>query len=90
MPCALPCPMDVLHTVAEIRSKAAELRDSFGDEARARALGEAGRRFVENNFNRAQFARSMTELYRDLLGRGAGRGSEGRAGADALGQLGGN
>jgi|SRR5215207_5393815 len=30
--------MDVLHTVAEIRSKAAELRDSFGDEARARAL----------------------------------------------------
>lgn len=30
--------MDVLHTLSEIRSKAAELRESFGDEARARAL----------------------------------------------------
>ncbi|MGH7721024.1 MAG: hypothetical protein ACREON_19525 [Gemmatimonadaceae bacterium] len=31
--------MDVLrHALAEIRTRAAELRDSFGDEARARAL----------------------------------------------------
>ena len=30
--------MDVLHALAEIRTKAAELRGSFGDEARARAL----------------------------------------------------
>jgi hypothetical protein len=31
--------MDVLqHTIVEIRTKAAELRDTFGDEARARAL----------------------------------------------------
>lgn len=32
-------PMDAItHAVAKVRTKAAELRDSFGDEARARAL----------------------------------------------------
>lgn len=34
--------MDALaHALAQIRAKAAELRDSFGDEARARALERA-------------------------------------------------
>lgn len=39
-PTRLPrLPMDALiHAVAQIRTKAAKLRDSFGDEARARAL----------------------------------------------------
>lgn len=39
--------MDVLRqTVAEIRDKAAELRDDFGDEARARALEWAAAHFA--------------------------------------------
>lgn len=38
--------MDLLRqTVAEIRDKAAELRDNFGDEARARALEWAAAHF---------------------------------------------
>jgi glycosyltransferase involved in cell wall biosynthesis len=81
----------LLHAHEDDAGLAAHLTSLLRDEARAAALGEAGRRFVESNFNREQFARSMTELYRDMLGEGAAarRGAEGFAAAGAVKQSGG-
>ena len=72
----------LLHAHEDDAGLAAHLTSLLRDEARARALGEAGRRFVRSNFNQEQFARSMAELYRDLLRLGPPRPGAGpRAGA---------
>jgi len=82
----------LLHAHGDDAALASHLSSLLSDEAGAAALGEAGRRHVEREFGRERFAREMAGLYRELIGAGAGvlREREGRAGADALKQLGGN
>jgi glycosyltransferase involved in cell wall biosynthesis len=82
----------LLHAHGDDAALAEHLRALLSDEARAAALGEAGRRHVGSEFGRERFAREMTSLYRELLGERAGarRATDGRATADALKQLGGN
>ncbi len=54
------------------RLAAAVLR-ILDDPRRARALAEAGRNLVESRYGAVKHARTLTQLYRDLLGRATSR-----------------
>ena len=79
----------LLHAHADDAGLAAHVASLLSDEARALALGEAGRLLVENEFSRGRFAEDLARLYRELLRVGA-PAAAGRPAAGALGRLGGN
>lgn len=60
----------LLHEHEDDAGLAAGLSSLLADSARAARLGEAGRAFVRERFNRAQFAANMTDLYRQMLRAG--------------------
>jgi glycosyltransferase involved in cell wall biosynthesis len=57
----------LLHAHGDAEGLAAHVSALLSDEARAGALGEAGRRSVESEFGRGRFAEEMAALYRELL-----------------------
>ncbi|MGI8655334.1 MAG: glycosyltransferase [Pyrinomonadaceae bacterium] len=77
----------LLHSHESDEQLAAKLLSLLNDEQRAARLGEAGRLFLQTNFNRAQFAANMTNFYREVLGIEA-RGAAGSyAAVNSLKQL---
>jgi glycosyltransferase involved in cell wall biosynthesis len=58
----------LLHQHENDEQLAAKLLSLLNDEPRAARLGETGRRYLQTNFNGAQFAANMTRFYREVLG----------------------
>lgn len=63
----------LLHPHEDDAQLAAQILSLLRDEARAAKLGMAGRRSVEANWTREQFAASIKSLYRELLAGRRGR-----------------
>ena len=83
----------LLHEHEDDDALAENLLSLLGDGERAARLAAAARRFVRQSFNREQFKRALSGVYRELLGGRRARSqatADGRAGVEVVGRAGGN
>lgn len=77
----------LLHPHEDDEQLTAKLLSLLNDGQRAARLGEAGRLYLQTNFNLAQFAANMTSFYREVLGTEAQHAAGLYASANSLKQL---